>query len=329
MNKLYPLAVLAILLIGMVPFAIAEEGSDSGSDSAESDGDDDADDSTRSESGKRKRVELRTELREKRGELQETRERLRIREESGDARTEIREERKTRFGDLRSQLKEACKENKDSAECNALKDDLKGEAKAHLLAVAERMLAALSNTKTKIEASEMDADAKARIITGIDARISAVAAVKAEIDVLPESPTREQVKELAKELRDAWKESRKALRTGVGRMVNHRMAGIIEKSEHLTARLEKTLEKLEAKGLDISGIEADVDAFNQLIVDAKAAHAESVSLFASGDVDAAKAKMDEARQKLKDAHVKLKAIVVAIKETNDGNLGTADAGATA
>lgn len=321
------LALLVILAIGMLPLVLAE-GSDSGTGSAESGGDSD-DSITRGSGDKReRRTEFRTELREKRGELRETRERLRIREEGRDVRADIREMRKTRFGDLRNQLKEVCRENRESAECNALKDDLKGEAKAHLTAIADRMLTALSNAKSKIEASNMGADAKVQIIAAIDARISAVTAVKAKIDALSDSPTREEVKALAKELRDAWKESRKALHAGVGRMVNHRMAGIIEKSEHLSIKLDTTLEKLEAKGLDISGIEADVDGFNQLIMEAKAAHAESVSLFASGAVDAAKAKMDEARQKLKDAHVKLKAIVAAIKEANNGNLGSAEAEAS-
>lgn len=314
-------AMLAVLLVAIVPFAVAEEQGttvDSTTETTANTDDDAAEETDEAGEGSR-----RENLRERREDLRENRQTIRdVRQEEKDAREDIREIRKSRFGDMREQLKTTCKDTRDNEECKQLKDQLKVEAGNHLAEVVQRMLTGLENAKAKIEASGVDATAKANALASIDAQIVVLQAIQTKITALPENPTREEVRALAKELQDAWKNSRRALHIGVGRMVNNRMGGIIEKSEHLATRLEKTLEKLEARGIDTSGIETMVTEFEQFIADARTAHGEATALLATGDLEGAKAKMNEARQKLKDAHAKLKAIVAAIKQTNGGNLGT-------
>ncbi|HLC66023.1 MAG TPA: hypothetical protein VJK52_00100 [Candidatus Nanoarchaeia archaeon] len=299
--------VFAVLLLLCLPFAMAERfGLEA----------DVSTDTTVKET--RLQGELKTESNsENRGKRAEQRE---FRQE---LREELQEDRsgriKSRLPELRKEFR-SCKE-KESDSCIDLRVKVLAEAKAHLATAAQRMLDALNTARIRISSAELDADTKARLLADLDLRITAITEIQTKIAALPDNPSKEEVQELNQELRRAWKEGRHSLRSGTGRMMNSRMAGIVVKSEHLTAKLEKTLEKLKARGVDISGIEADVDAYAAVIAEAKAAQVASLALYASGDVDAAKAQMDIARQKLKDAHGQLKAIVAKIKAANEGNLG--------
>lgn len=313
-RKLSAIAIMAILILSVLPFAFAEDRAGTNSGTGSSETEDSNDDSGVEGRSREDRI----------AERQGNREAVRdLRTEGRDARKDIREQRgekKDRFNELRDQIKSTCKGNKDSTECTSLRDQARGEAKVFLTSVVDRMLTALNNAKAKIEANDaMDATAKQAALDGLNARIDAVTAVKAKIDALAEQPTRDEVQEIAKELRTGWTESKKSLRMHVGKAVNARMAGIVVKSEKLSEKLNKAIEKLKAKGIDTSGIEADVAAFNTLITDAKVLQGEATQLFASGDVDGAQAKLQDARAKLKEAHEKLKAIVASLKSASEGS----------
>lgn len=320
MKKMIAVLFAALLIVSAIPAFAQDVGVEVEAEADSGDADDSDDQSEQSNEGEgRTRTEVRAEFRERLEDGRERRERIRteVREEVKEFRSEMRADAKA-FLDLRVRVRTACKQDDASTGCTELRAEMHAEAKERLVSSADRMIALLEEAKDRIEASGLDATVKAELIARIDAHIQAIADAKADAEALSDTPTRAEIQEISRELREAWKDSRQDLRVGIGRTVNMRMAGILEKSEQLEKRFDRVIAKLQEKGIDTTSIEAQQDAYAALIAEARAAHLSSVQLFAQGDVTAAHEQLTIAKAKLKEAHQLLKELVADIRAANQG-----------
>ena len=227
------------------------------------------------------------------------------------------------FKDARTQMLQTCKGSSDtSTQCTDLRNQAHVEAKVYLETVATSILDALNSAKVKLNANAgLDATVKANAIAAIDARIAATIALKTQIDALSDTPTSDQLRTLAKQLKDEWQQSRNAIRVNMGRFRAKLMGDVLNRANGITGRFSDTVSKLQAKGADTTTIEANIASYNQAIADAQVSQQQATSLFASGDVDGAHAQMTDAMSKLKQARDTLRDIMEGVKQANGGNLG--------
>ena len=232
-------------------------------------------------------------------------------------------EAKQSIEENRERLRE-CKEEA-TEDCKLVVKEVKKDVKDFLLGAADRILAALEKVQSRVEASSMTDDEKLEILADIEERIAAVDAAKESINALTETSTKAEIKEVTAELKDAWKGARAGLKTGVGRLANEKIHGVVVKSEQLQTKLERTIAKLEEQGYDVSGIEDLKAEFDAKIADAKTHYDAAVAMYAQeivpGEVDElmkeANAEMKAAQESLKEAHQVLKEIVDEIKEVQE------------
>jgi len=228
-------------------------------------------------------------------------------------------EAKQSIEENRERLRE-CKEEA-TEDCKLVVKEVKKDVKDFLLGAAGRILAALEKVQSKITESSMTDDKKLEILADIEERIAAVEAAKESINALTETSTKAEIKEMTAELKDAWKGARAELKTGVGRLANEKIHGVIVKSEQLQTKLERTIAKLSEQGYDVSGVEELKASFDAKLADAKTHYDAAVAMYAQevvpGEVDAlmkeANAEMKAAQESLKEAHEILKEIVDEIK----------------
>ena len=181
----------------------------------------------------------------------------------------------------------------------------------------------LNDLKSKVqESKELSDQQKADITAAIDAKISNITSLKAQIDA---STTKEQLKDYTKQLRELKTDSFQRLFNL--RVLSARIQGHINKAGELQKRLDAISQRAKAKNVDIS---AEVSAFNAKIKDAsdKNAQAQSdisqvISLMKTAGNDAqAKSLMDNARDALKGATDSLKQAQETLKSIV-GKIGAA------
>lgn len=337
-NKWTALLVLAVFLVSVVPFAAADEASVEVEASAEAETQlmtkrvgekfDEARDE-RIENAKAKRTELqakRTEARAKvetkRGEIkkrfEELREAKKMRKELykdlKEKRVELkqqREEKRAALGDQREKLR-TCK-GSDSEDCELSRKEARANAAGFLTRAAEHILALLEQAKERVENSDLSDAEKAKLIEGIDANLAEVDAALQAISGLGENATKEDLKEATQIIRDAWQDSKKGIKHGVGKVASKRIGGVIVKMERLSAKFDRVIARLEAAGKDTGAAEAKKMDFDAKLEAAASFHEEATKLFESGDHAAAAEKIRAAHAELKAAHEILKGIVQEIR----------------
>jgi chromosome segregation ATPase len=193
----------------------------------------------------------------------------------------------------------------DSEECDVKRSDVKSKAQPYLLKVADLVLKELEKVKAKVEASEdLSEEEIAEIVADLDEKIQEVEDAKSVIENIDEDSTREEINDAAKTIREAWSHTKVSLKRHAGRMVNARLGNIVHRTEMLETKLEKTRDRLEAKGLDVSELDNMIDEFNSLIDTAKEKYKE----------------LTEAKEALQEAKELLREIVQEIKDLNKGSL---------
>lgn len=213
----------------------------------------------------------------------------------------------------------------DTPECNAIKADVKGDAKQFLLNAADMVLKNLDALKTKVQAStDMTADEITTAVAEIDAKIAEITAAKAKIEALNENSTSEEINEAKDAIKTVWQSAKKVIKVKAGVLINKRIGGIIVQSERLGVKLDKAIARLEANGKDVSGIDGLKAEFDAKIAEAKTNYETAQQKYAAAKdtksfdeaVKEAHADMVKAHMALKDARGILKQIVVKIKEQN-------------
>ena len=200
-------------------------------------------------------------------------------------------------------------------------------SKTYLLRSIAVMISNLEKVKVQVqENTQISDEEEAEIVADIDAQISQLNSLKAEVEA---ATTKEQVKDLAKRLREKWHEIRETrLLLHAERVMDARIEGLIKRSNVLEKRLDKILGNAnESIQADLS---ADIDLFSQKISNAqdkynqaKAKLSEAFSLSLSnstGNTEQIKALIDEAKELrkeshefLKEAHEVLKTIVLKLR----------------
>ncbi|MBI2148052.1 hypothetical protein HYU23_00070 [Candidatus Woesearchaeota archaeon] len=225
---------------------------------------------------------------------------------------------KVDFRAKHKEVKEACNNN-SSEECNKRKDNfLKEDAKSYLLKTINTMERVLEKRKAKIEEVMAQTDNKASLETkleAVNAKLEILAKYKVEVE---NATTKEEVKELAKKLRAEWKDVKEHLEESRGTVMSHKFSFATQRAESLEKKLEKTLDRLEQKGYDVSSVEPQFESFRMHIANAKNFVEQArVKFEAEGNTSAIVKEghklLVEAHKELKLAHEDLKKIVFSIK----------------
>ena len=331
------LFVLAIFLLSMVPLAFAEEGIRTRLTQRVQDVNDSENTTDDSVEGAGNATPMLIRAR--------TQERLETAKENIAMARERYEQAKERYLSVKDaymakkntflEAKEQYKNCKDieSEECGEKRERIKSNAQPYLLKVADLVLSELEKIKAKVEASEdLSEEEIAEIVADIESKIQDVEDAKAVIENLDEESTREEINEAAEIIRDAWKDSKVALKKHAGRMVNARLGNIIHRTEMLETKLESIRDRLESKGADVSDLDDMLEEFNAQIELANEKYEEGKALWleakTSEDVDnaakEARAILTEAKDALQNARDMLRDIVKEIRDLNRGSLDVED-----
>lgn len=222
-----------------------------------------------------------------------------------------------------AEVKAVCRENPDSEDCNELKERVaKGEGKNYLLHSIDVIENVLEKRKAKIEgllaSGEISTQAEARLearLSEINAQLEDLAELRTEVD---SATTKAEIKAAARELRVSWRGIKVDLEASGAEVVSHRFSFAINRAESLERKLDRTLERLEAQGHDVSTVEADVNSFKAHIDVAQSLTEEARAKFADSspseaDVRAAHELLVQAHAELKLAHIDLKKIISGLK----------------
>lgn len=219
------------------------------------------------------------------------------------------------------EIRKQCK----AGNCNITDEELIASAKEFLGNSADAIIEHLNKVKAKIQENEDLSDDEANaMIAQIDEKIAEIEAAKEKAQ---NATTKEEIRDAAKDINAAWKDIKITSLAHTNQLINARIGGIIVKSEHLKEKLDKILARMEANGKDVSNIKPMVDEFNADINLSKEKYDAAMEKFKefwqAEDKSAAQDKlkeaqdlMNEAKQALKDANEKLREIVKAIKEKN-------------
>ncbi|MEM4240060.1 MAG: hypothetical protein QXK08_02610 [Candidatus Woesearchaeota archaeon] len=345
-NKLVALAVIALFVVSIAPFAAAQgaggpqyQGGDENAVVGEAE-----QTAEQGDTFERSREQLKVRAEQMREELRQKREQVRAEVEGKkkslqeryqamkEERKELREERRTlhqQWKEKRSELKadreaaraeigqvreqvRTCKGSTD-AECEKARIRAKVAAGKFLTKSAEHIIALLEKAKERVEASALGDAEKQERLAAIDAVLADVDAAQETVASLGENATKNDLKEATQIIRDVWGRARKEIKKGVGAVASARIGGILVKMEKLSAKFDRVIEKLQAKGKDVSNANAKKAEFQAKLDAAKALQAEAKALFESGNHDAAAQKIQAAHAELKAANEMLRGIVQEIR----------------
>ena len=225
-----------------------------------------------------------------------------------------------RFEDAKSNLSAARDDLKDAKK--ALKDAI-NEGKEELTLLNSRfyllksinlLIFQLEKIKIKVKENEHISDEEeAKIIADIDAQISDLNSFKAEVEA---ATTKEQIKELAKRLRERWHELREIkLLLHAERVMVARVEGLVKRTEVLEKKLDKILARANESNIS-TDLSSDMELFSQKITlaedkykqaQAKLSEAFNLSLTnETANIERIKELISEARELRKEAHQALK-----------------------
>lgn len=241
---------------------------------------------------------------------------------------------KKRFAEQRSTFIDAKKKWKDcedeqKEECQQAKQDVQRNMKPFLLKSADMVLDALERVRARVAAAvDMDTEKQKELLENLDLRIRAVTEARAAVEAMPDDASREDLREAAKIIKDAWKDTRIVLKDSVGHVMLARLGNILHRVKQLDSRLEATRDKLRAKGKDVTKLDSLLVDFRAMLSDANEAYTEAREAFAaaktSEDRNAAVKRAHElivkARTSLKEAQQLLQQALVEIRTQNSGRL---------
>ena len=310
-KNLFAICLIAMFVISLMPLAFADNASTSTNTSITSSGQ-----TGRGHGMRQDIIAARETNKENREKIKEMR-------------TEIKEERKDFMEHIkatREDVLESLKAAREAKKSGNINETI-SKYKEFLLKTDNQRLEELNEAKTKIdESKELSDQEKSDIMTLIDAQISRLTTIKAQIEA---ATTKELIKDGAKSLREAKADSFR--RFFSLRILSARIQGLVNRAKILGQRLDIIVDKAKSRNIDIS---SEVSSFKAKIAVASdkqsQAHdklAQTILLMkGSGDKDQIKSSMDETRQllkdaaqALKDAHEMLKSIVNKIKSAAPGS----------
>lgn len=334
MKKRISIIILAILVVSAMPMAFAT-GNQTNTTNA----------STFKERLEDRHEAFKEEAEQVRERFQETKEGIKQRREQVQKRIETAREKfanareryeaakeryqnaKERFKTIKERVQRAretfkeCK-GSDSEKCQEARQQVKANAKPYLTNSADMILEALERLHAKV--NESDIDNKEAILASLDDQIAEVKEAKTVIENLNDNTTAEEIREAAQTIREAWRHTRKTMQRTAGNIVNAKLGNVIKQVEQLQTKLEKTRDKLEEQGYDVSALDASMDAFQEKLDDATTEWEAAKALYAEADdnieeiTQEAHAHVQTAKDDLKDVREMLRDIVQEIRTVNGG-----------
>ncbi|MBD3361400.1 hypothetical protein GF358_01260 [Candidatus Woesearchaeota archaeon] len=210
-----------------------------------------------------------------------------------------------------------CK-GKTKIDCTEARKQARKHSQDFLFNAADRALALVEKTRERIENSDMSEEDKADALADLEERAAEIASARETIDAIGENPSKDEIKEATKVLRESWTKANKEIKQKAAKNAAGKIGGTLVKIERLNAKLERTVEQLKSRGLDTTPIETMMQQFENKIQEAKDKHAEAEQKFSQGKANEAAQKIREAHSKVKEAHMLLKDVVRKIRKANQG-----------
>ena len=230
------------------------------------------------------------------------------------------EEAKRHFEEVKASIKDAKEDLMDASDEE--KAEKANDYLGHILDAIEKHL---NKVLANIQENEYLTEAQVSELTSaINERLEKVSGLRSGLE---SATTRDEIKALAKDVRELLKDVKDHTKVASGKAFSHRMGGVIVQSEHLQAKLEKVLERMTENGLDTSSAESLISEFGSLIDSAKVRFEAAIAKFKeaeslTGDdraevIKEAQSYMREAQADLKEARAKLKEITRSVKAQGD------------
>ena len=230
------------------------------------------------------------------------------------------EEAKRHFEEVKASIKDAKEDLMDASDEE--KAEKANDYLGHILDAIEKHL---NKVLANIQENEYLTEAQVSELTSaINERLEKVSGLRSGLE---SATTRDEIKALAKDVRELLKDVKDHTKVASGKAFSHRMGGVIVQSEHLQAKLEKVLERMTENGLDTSSAESLISEFGSLIDSAKVRFEAAIAKFKeaeslTGDdraevIKQAQSSMREAQADLKEARAKLKEITRSVKAQGD------------
>jgi len=313
MKYITSMALIALLVLSMVPLVIAEDAL-SVDTSVQATARDVKVSTDASANVRVKSDEL--SLQERAKATREARSGVRVEASARfkELRTEFQAKRadyKTSVDELRSE-KDALRQCKDKTDetCVELRTRAKVQVQGVLANAAERLTSAIAKAQYRIDNSKLSDEDKATLKASLDAETAKVADLQAKIGAINDATTKSDIQALNKEARALWNEIKGILQNATSRLASTKLAGVIVRAEHLSDRLNAVVEKAKADGKDTGDAEAKLAELNADLDAAKTAQEAAASLTGKDRNE----KIREANEKLKSAHQTLMEIVKSLKD---------------
>ncbi len=236
-----------------------------------------------------------------------------------------------KFDQARKEWKD-CKDD-SSKVCQEKRQNIKKNAREHLLKAADVMIDHLDRVIERVKSSEdLSDDEVDTIVSNLESRKSDIESAKEKVESLGDDASREDIVALAKTLRADWRKSLMQTKKVVGRAANAKLGNLIERIEKVEEKLYRIRDHLAEKGMDVTALDEQLDNFSSELDAAADNYNQAKEKWkeASSDqeiADAAKdvhALLQEAKDHLKNARDSLRAAVREIKNLNNGSLDVED-----
>ncbi|MDD5177941.1 MAG: hypothetical protein PHT54_01495 [Candidatus Nanoarchaeia archaeon] len=226
------------------------------------------------------------------------------------------EKSKLEFEEKKLAWEEAKKARKECTEnCTEKETKLIEHVKEVVTRSADKMISHLEKVKSKIESNEEITEEEAtELIAAIDAEIKNIEDLKVKVGA---ATTREELKEIAKEINQAWNRIREKERLAVTLNAKNSLVNLMERLGTLGDNLEVTIADAKTAGTEIGEAETYMTEF-----DAKMVLAEEAYTKFTAKIEDAKAKtgdeklavLKEAKTYFEDMRNNLKAAHEALKK---------------
>lgn len=191
------------------------------------------------------------------------------------------------------------------------------KGKIFLNRTVTRMTDHLELVKSKVEEMKVLSDAeRANTTADIDSDIAALSALQAKLSGIT---TKEQLRNVSNEIKDAWHNSRRGIARAVGRIEQAKTEDVAERAENVSAKIEARIDALKAKGIDTTALSALLSQYDSQISLAKQSLALAKEKFSAGAYEEGQAAVKSATGYLKEANKILKEIARAAKEEAKAN----------
>ncbi|MEA3378145.1 MAG: hypothetical protein U9Q69_00745 [Nanoarchaeota archaeon] len=156
-----------------------------------------------------------------------------------------------------------CKDEPESEDCLAAKEELKEAWKGKLLQNANIIIEHLNKIEAKIESNEQLSEEQIESYTSwIKEKTNKLEEIKTKIQ---NASNKEELISSAKTLKKLWGNIKIKSEGLIGRIVTNAFSGTILQAKTLEVKLDQVLEKLQDEGKDISEVNAQIEDFHSEI----------------------------------------------------------------